>query len=164
MRACVRACVRVCVRGRVLATVRARISASEGVCMHANERGRVQIRRERERAREHMSAWVRACERRRGCVHASTSVVARSMSATSMRSLNTAASARFSFASSFVVSRSAMASLVSSSIVFLRELADVILHLRGDLTGRLGKREELGRLVDFGLHGPGRQPAVERAL
>ena len=83
-----------------------------------------------------MSAWVRACERRRGCVHASTSVVARSMSATSMRSLNTAASARFSFASSFVVSRSAMASLVSSSIVFLRELADVILHLRGDLDGK----------------------------
>ena len=42
--------------------------------------------------------------------------------------------------------------------------AGVILHLRGDLSGRLGKREELCRLVDFGLHGPGRQPAVERAL
>ena len=97
-------------------------------------------------------------------MHASTGVVARSTSATSMRSLNTAASARFSFASSFVVSRSAMASLVSSSIVFLRELADVILHLRGDLSGRLGKREELRRLVDFDLHGAGRQPAVERAL
>ena len=83
-----------------------------------------------------MSACVRACERRCGCMHASTGVVARSTSATSMRSLNTAASARFSFASSFVVSRSAMASLVSSSIVFLRELADVILHLRGDLDGQ----------------------------
>ena len=32
--------------------------------------------RARARARKHMSAWVRACERRRGCVHASTSVVA----------------------------------------------------------------------------------------
>ena len=30
----------------------------------------------RARASEHMSAWVRACERRHGCVHASKSVVA----------------------------------------------------------------------------------------
>ena len=75
--ACVRACVRVCVRGRVLATVCARISASEGVCMHVNERGRVQIRRERARARAraHVSVrtrmrakvWVHACEHGRGC-------------------------------------------------------------------------------------------------
>ena len=42
--------------------------------MHANERGRVQG----ERARTHalMSVWVRACKRRGGCRHASTSVVA----------------------------------------------------------------------------------------
>ena len=44
------------------------------------------------------------------------------------------------------------------------EQVGVILHLQCDLNWCLSKSEELHHLVDFGLHGAGRQPAVERAL
>ena len=55
----------------------------------------------------------------------------------------------------------AMASLVSSSIVFLRELADVILHLRGDLDGQTCRQAGGRAYGQSGMPAGGR--ACERA-
>ena len=107
--------------------------------MHVNERGRVQIRRARTRARAraHVSVrtrmrakvWVHACEHGRGCPQHICDLHAQ-LEHRGLRSLQLRLELRGLALCN--------GELGFSSIVFLRELADVILHLRGDLDGLTG--------------------------